>query len=134
MYAEIHVKSEDNESSRGKTTWLNTGDAMPSIKILRTKPEHLGRPPWHVQLSANGYRELGSGQRGGEWRGNKYKLQVELTHAEVAALVNFALVNGLIQVVPDHQDNKNSCAATGSTANPSVKGTSRKRAAPYVER
>lgn len=98
MYVEIHAKS-DSESSRGKTAWLNTGNLRATIAIKRSNGEHLGSPEWYLQLNAKGYREVGTGDRGGDVRGTDYRLEIQLTPSEVAHIVDFALHNSLVSAV-----------------------------------
>lgn len=100
MYVEIFTKSDENEESRGKTTWMNTHTMIPSIELRETTASHLGSPPWYVEVKGTDWRELTSGDRGGEMRSNRYELQLHLTPTELAALTNFALLNRLVEVVP----------------------------------
>jgi hypothetical protein len=95
MYAEIKAKS-DTESSRGKATCLNTGQRELALELKTSSPEHLGKPAWYLQLSARGYREQGTGERGGDVRGIEYSLELHLTPTEVAAIATFAHEKGLI--------------------------------------
>lgn len=46
---------------------------------------------WHVRIDASVWREMSSGERGGEMRRNNYKFEVVLTPTDLAALVSFAL-------------------------------------------
>lgn len=102
MYVQIFAKSE-NGPSTGKTSWFNTGDKLPPIELVSTNPTHLGSPPWHLRLRASESRELTSGERGGEMRGKNYTLEFELTPADLATLVNFAISRGLIEVAATPQ-------------------------------
>jgi hypothetical protein len=106
MYAEIFAKSEDNEASPGKRAWLNTGSNAPSIELETTRPDHLGKPPWHIRLSANSTRYSGTGERGGDMPATNYKMQADLTPADVVALVNFVLKHGLLEVVESASSRK----------------------------
>lgn len=106
MYVQIIAKSEDNDRSNGKRSWLNTGSEVPDIALIATEATHLNSPPWHVQLKASDWRLFGSGDRGGETRANNYFLEVELTPADLAAIVNFALKKKLVEVVACKQPSK----------------------------
>ncbi len=98
MYVQIFAKSEENETSRGKTSWFNAGKKLPTITLLSTRPTHLGSPPWHLQIDGSQNREASSGMNNGEYRAYDYELTLELTPTDLAALVNFALTNGLVKV------------------------------------
>lgn len=97
MYVEISAKTEDN-LSRGKTTWLNTGDRLPSFEVKTDRAHHLGQPDWYVQLLATGLRSTGTGERGGAMRDTAYRLEAHITPADMVALVEFAIRSGLVKV------------------------------------
>jgi len=98
MYVEIIAKSA-LDKSRGKTSWINTGPNTPSITLESNSPQHLDRPPWHVVLKAEDYRGTGTGERGGELKDYEYSLEIHLTPADLASVVNFAVEKMLIRCV-----------------------------------
>lgn len=96
MYVEIHARSEFNEESPGRTTWVNA-DSL-DIQVASTAPKHLGFPPWHIEIKAKNFLELSNGDRGGEYKGVTRSMEVHLTPADLSRLVNLALAKGLLSV------------------------------------
>jgi hypothetical protein len=97
MYVEILAKSED-APSRGKSTRFNTATTMFSVELCTDELAHLDSPPWYLQCRAEGSRDLSSGERGGEMRTNKYRLELQLTPSDLTRLFQFALSKGLLEV------------------------------------
>lgn len=98
MYVEIYAQSDT--STRGKTSWLNTFGKLAEISLQCKDSGHLGSPPWHVQLTAKGNRNFGTGERGGEPKDIEYQVEIHLTPADLGNLVDFAVRNGLIVARP----------------------------------
>jgi hypothetical protein len=98
MYVEIKSKSKDNEKSRGKTTWFNTGSELPLLRVESVRAEHLGHPKWHVCLNDDQQREVGNGERFGDPKSYEYKFEMQLTPKDLAEIVQFALTKGLVKV------------------------------------
>jgi hypothetical protein len=87
-----------DEDSSGKTTWLNI--ETPTIEIARSRPGHIGAPPWHIEITAEQYVELSNGSRsdGLGYRATIRTLQLQLTPADLSRLLDVALSNGLLQL------------------------------------
>src|SRR4051812_5240991 len=98
MYVEILARSDDNEESKGKKSWLNTGLQVPAIELLSAKGKR--QADWHVRLKASDWRLQGTGDLGGETRATKYAVRIDFTSDDLVAIVDFALKNSLVRVVP----------------------------------
>ena len=98
MYVEIHSRSEVDEDSRGLPLWMNIEPS--TVAVVRSRPEHLGGPPWHIEITAEQYIEQSSGKRseGLKYRAAKRTLQLQLTPSDLSRLLDVALSNGLLQV------------------------------------
>jgi hypothetical protein len=96
MYVEIHSRSETDEESSGKTMWVNA--STQKVAIETSAPEHLGAPPWHIEVVGKTYVEYSNGHYGGNYKGVIRRLLLQLTPEDVAELVNVAFANGLLDI------------------------------------
>ena len=98
MYAEIHSKSELDDDSSGKTMWVNID--TPTVEVARSRPKHLGAPPWHIEITAKEYVEHSNGSRsdGSGYRAVIRTLQLQLTPTDLSRLLDVAFSNGLLQL------------------------------------
>lgn len=98
MYVEIHSKSEVDDESAGKRMWVNVD--TPKIEMLSSSPKHLGFPPWHIEITADQYFEYSNGSMsdGYGYKAVVRKLEVQLTPADISALLKVALASGLLQL------------------------------------
>jgi hypothetical protein len=100
MYLEIKSQSDvaywaDEKSPRGP--WVND---KPTVTISRTAPEHIGRPPWHIEISIQHELVLSSGERSGGERARTVVRMAELhiTPSDLDSILEVALREGLISV------------------------------------
>ncbi len=96
MYVEIHARSEVDDESAGKTMSVNADELY--MQVVSSSPEHLGSPPWHIEIAAQNYLERSSGDRGGEYKGVIRSLEVHLTPSDLSKLMGLALAKGLLSV------------------------------------
>ena len=95
MYILINAKSNLNDQSPGKTMWMNQSDIQ--IAHSSSAPKHLEAPLWHIEIKAEELDESW-GERGGEERSITRKLEVHLTPADIAKLLEVLTKNGLLSV------------------------------------
>lgn len=95
MYVCIHAKSDWNDESPGKTMWVNQSDFQ--IAHSSSAPKHFDAPPWHIEIKVE-ENEFSGGERGGDGRSITRKLEVHLTPADVAKLLEVLTKNGLLSV------------------------------------
>jgi hypothetical protein len=98
MYVEIHSKSEVDDESAGKSTWVNV--ALSKIEVFHSSPEHLNAPPWHIEITAEQRIQYSSGERsdGLGYRAVIRELHVQLTPADLSALLETALSSELLHL------------------------------------
>jgi len=90
MLVRVFAKSEENKSSPGKTSWLESY-RLPEITF---SPDS----PWKLHLKASDSRDLASGLRGGDMRSTNYEAEVVLSADEVLSVIDTALSAGLLQL------------------------------------
>ena len=66
------------------------------MRVSKKAPDHLGNPEWHIQIKAEQTVELGTGERGGDYKAVDRSLEIELTPQDITALFNFVLKNKLL--------------------------------------
>ncbi len=103
MYAEIHSKSEVNEDSSGKKSWVSSNKF--EVELLTTAPDHLSNPPWHIVIKAQmldirgpDYNFLGMFGGGGTDRTVNRKLEIQFTPEDLSRLLEFATANKLLAI------------------------------------
>lgn len=98
MLVKIKSKTVDSESS-GKTLWVLHWPED-SLKLHVPFKGGIGSCPWAVTISGTNVRDHGTGQRGGDRKEVESQLMIELSPTDIASIVNFAIMNGLVQVSP----------------------------------
>jgi len=97
MYISVNSKSDTaDDNAKGKTMWVN--DDPSKIKVARDAPEHLGQPPWHIEFTLEQYVEHSDGSRGGDYFVVKRTAEVQITPADINAILEVAVREGLISI------------------------------------
>lgn len=99
MYAEIHSRSEVDDDSPGKRSWVNAENFQ--VELLATTPEHPNKPPWHLVVKAT--MTEGKSPYTGRLTGESYKaiirnLEIHLTPQDISRLLEFATANKLLSI------------------------------------
>ena len=89
MYAEIHSKSDSNMNSKGKKSWVASGDF--EVELLTTAPNHLSNPSWRIVVKAQMTDDDGSDF---VYR----KLEIHFTPEDLSRLLEFATANNLLAI------------------------------------
>ena len=94
MYVQIHSRRDDSPEHGGKTSWVNSG--KPSFVAMRKATEHLGKPAWHIQVTALGKWELSSGERSGIPKNMNKTALHQLMAEDLEAIARIAVAEGLL--------------------------------------
>jgi hypothetical protein len=94
MYVEIHSRNDESSAHSGKTSWTNSDKV--SCVAMRTAPDHLGMPPWHIELSTSRAYEVSNGERGGSPKSMIRTALVQLTAKDLALILHIAASEGII--------------------------------------
>lgn len=94
MYLQIHSRSDDSPEHGGKTSWINTNKILCAAK--RTAPDHLGKPAWHLEISASATYALSSGERGGDPKYMNRKALLQLTAEDLEQIIRVAAAEGFV--------------------------------------
>lgn len=100
MFVEIHTFATEGRS-HGKTQSARVWDLGQALKLHVPYKGKIGSPPWALTISGSNTDLVGTGERGGKVVEFKSNLLIEFTPADVRALVEFAIQNGLLQMVPN---------------------------------
>ena len=89
MYAEIHSKSEVNEVSSGKKSWVSSNKF--EVELLTTAPNHPSNPSWSIVVKGRMTDDEGSDfvQR---------KLEIRFFPADISRILEFATANKLLAI------------------------------------
>ena len=93
MYVDIHSKAEKrNPESRGKRTFVNVSISEASLQIMREPQEHIGSPPWHVEIRhTREYSRV-------DWHSINRTILLQLTPTDIEVLFKELVRQNLLQL------------------------------------
>lgn len=100
MYVEIHAKNTDGVS-RGKKQWAMIHRMASALKLHIPYERPGGGLPWAITVQGTSSTVHGNGARLGKPVEIESHVLIELSPADVGAIVDFALQHGLVRIEPN---------------------------------